>query len=202
MKLYKNWKPTQHDSAGLGCEEQQDWFVLPVMRTRDSGPFDQSNFAVALERLGGESDTCQVHRFSHWGPGWFEIILLHPDREAEGQAIEDALDSYPILDEMDLGVRESDCAWESWLAYGAADFVRELARVYELNEDTVSWLQGQHEALWSFHSDHAPITYESEDDGASFSFRYVEHASGPSRSDLARFICDTRTEARAKKSAA
>ena len=100
-QLYKDFRPTQFDSAGLALDSQQDWLVLTVTRTRDSEALEQSNFRTALEILGGESDTCEVHRFGHWGPGWFEIILLHPDRAQEADEIEGALAHYPILSDDD-----------------------------------------------------------------------------------------------------
>lgn len=114
MQTYKEFRPTQFDSKGL-CGESRgisEFLVVPVKQTRDSGPFEQSNFAVALKLLGGESDTVQVHRFRHWGPGWFEIVLVNPTdakRVKVAEEIEYSLADYPILDEDDLSNRE----WEA-----------------------------------------------------------------------------------------
>jgi hypothetical protein len=107
MIKYKDWSPTGFDSKGAFLPEQQEWFVAPVTRTRDSGPFDESNFEAALKILGGESDTCEVHNFRHWGPGWFEIILVHPNREQKVKKIEESLEGYPLLDEDDFCEREA-----------------------------------------------------------------------------------------------
>ena len=82
------------------------WRPCPVLR--DSGVLTESNVACALTALGGESDTVQVHRFGHWGPGWFEIILIDPSDEVrvrEAEAIEAALADYPVLDDEDWTVR-------------------------------------------------------------------------------------------------
>jgi hypothetical protein len=107
VKPYKAFRPTVYDHAGLEA----------VGQNRDSKPLEQSNFAVALELLGGESETVEVHRFGHWGPGWFEIILIDPgaaDKIAIAQEIEERMENYPVLDEQDLSRREMDEANEIW----------------------------------------------------------------------------------------
>lgn len=108
MQRYKDFRPTSFDTAGLGCEDRQDWFVLPVSHTRDSGMLDESNFACVVKELGGESETLEIHRFGHWGPGWFEIAIIHPDRENEGEKIECALADYSVFDEEDWSEREQE----------------------------------------------------------------------------------------------
>lgn len=116
MIRYADYRPTSYDAPGLHADDldRRDWLVLPVIQTRDSTCFDESNFAAALARLGGESETCEIHRFGHWGPGWIEIILVHPSRAAEGQAIEKALAAYPLLDDDDHSTREFERASETW----------------------------------------------------------------------------------------
>lgn len=58
----------------------------------------------------------QVHRFGHWGPGWFEIILVAPDTpEAnKAHAWADALADYPVADDEDYSEREWSAANEIW----------------------------------------------------------------------------------------
>lgn len=119
LPRYSDWRPTGLDAPGLALPERQDWLVLPVTQTRDSSALEQSNFAVALKELGGEGDSVEVHRFNHWGPGWFEIILVAP---GSGEAliaedIERALANYPVLDDMDYSERESERAAECWGAF-------------------------------------------------------------------------------------
>lgn len=69
MRTYSSHRPTTFDSH-IELEDREDWFLAPVSLTRDSGPLEESNFAVVLADLGGESDDVEVHRFGHWGPGW------------------------------------------------------------------------------------------------------------------------------------
>jgi hypothetical protein len=110
-------------------DSREHWAVMPVSQTRDSGPLEQSNFAQFLDGLGGESDTVEVHRFGHWGPGWYEIILVNPSDETAMKAAYDmagALQDYPILDEDDLLVREMEGAQESWDFWARRDAEREL----------------------------------------------------------------------------
>tara|TARA_Y100000310_G_scaffold2787_1_gene3628 strand:- start:7394 stop:7885 length:492 start_codon:yes stop_codon:yes gene_type:complete len=120
MQRYSDFAPTPFDSKGLGAygnmSERQDWLLVPVSQNRDSGPFDESNFAAALEMLGGEGETVEVHRFGHWGPGWFEIILVAPGSYAADVAeeIQRSLEDYPLLDEEDHSNREYEAACEAW----------------------------------------------------------------------------------------
>jgi len=201
MQLYSEYRPTGFDPSGLGLDDRQTWLVLPVIRTRDSGPLEESNFDAAVKSLGGESETLEIHRFGHWGPGWFEIAIIDPSRAAEGEQIESALADYPVLDDSDLSEREYEAAQESWDCWGAREFVSALSAAFALADDTVTWLGEHHSELWRLHMDHSPYGYESADDGASFNFRYVADAGHePSRATLARFIRETRAADRAPKS--
>lgn len=123
---YSKYRPTGFDRAGAFLPERQDWFVVPVVQTRDSGAFEQSNFESARAMLRdagvefGDDDAsdAEIHRFGHWGPGWFEIIIVRPGSIAEttARAIEKRLDDYPILDEEHFSNLEWDRAstyWES-----------------------------------------------------------------------------------------
>lgn len=123
VRLYRDWAPSQFDTRGLGLPDRQDWIVAPVMRTRDSGPLSESNFASVLKSVGGESDTVEIHRFAHWGPGYFEILLVAPEHARTIQEITCALESYPILDESDLSMRESEAAFEAWITFGFREWL-------------------------------------------------------------------------------
>lgn len=119
---YGDFQPTGFDPKGCFLRDQQDWIVAPVSRTRDTGPLSDSNFEVALEMLGGESDTVEVHRFGHWGPGWYEIIIVHPEAETKEHVrfadivdeIQGCLENYPILSESDYSEREWNAAADYW----------------------------------------------------------------------------------------
>lgn len=128
MATYGTHRPTAYDRAGAFLPERQDWHVAPVSRTRDSSTLEESNFAVALETLGGESETVEVHRFGHWANGWYELILVAPERAGEVAAIAARLEDYPILDEEDHSSREWEAAWETWSQAAISDRIAWCAK--------------------------------------------------------------------------
>jgi hypothetical protein len=115
---YRNYAPTGFDTRGLNGEDAgiSDWYVAPVIKTRDATVLEESNFAAALALLGGEGPAVEVHSLGHWACGHFEIILVSPytSRVYDLETIVERLDNYPILDEEDLGERESDEIYETW----------------------------------------------------------------------------------------
>lgn len=115
MQTYREYSPTKFDVTGLNGDKNNisDFLVL-LGRNRDSDILTEVNFEVALEILGGESDTVQVHRFGHWACGWFELLLVHPSREIEAQAIEDDIEHYPILDEDKYYLACEEARTEYW----------------------------------------------------------------------------------------
>lgn len=60
------------------------------------------NFKVFLERLGGASETVQVHRVRFSGDGWYEFVAIHESNTtaiAKATAMLSDISAYPILDE-------------------------------------------------------------------------------------------------------
>lgn len=117
MKPYSEFRPTSFDCRGLALPDQQNWLVAPCGTNRDADALTRSNFNSFLKALGGESATVQVHRFGHWGPGWFEIILIDPADVARvklAEEIEAALQDYPIVSEEDFSREETEEANEVW----------------------------------------------------------------------------------------
>ena len=169
IQRYSEFRPTSFDVPGLSLDDRQNWLVVPVSQTRDSGPFDQSNFAVALDILGGESDTVEVHRFGHWGPGWFEIIIVDPARMADVEGIEASLESYPVLSDDDFSEREFNEYVETWNRWGEREFRRGLERRFEpeLTDAELETLEDID--LMTFYESQFPGGgyYEGESDGVS-----------------------------------
>lgn len=115
MKTYKEYSPTEFDTKGLNLPDQQDWLVLPVIRTRDSDALEESNFRAVLSIIP-EGENTEIHRFNHWACGWFEIIIVKPNTKEHEEAIkiEERLENYPVLDEF---------LWsELELEYGEGEF--------------------------------------------------------------------------------
>lgn len=131
LPRYGDWAPTGFDRRGAFLPDRLDWFVAPVSQTRDSDALTESNFACALRALGGESETVEVHRFGHWGPGWFEIILIDPTDDARVAVAEDLaarLADYPVVNEDDFSRREYDRACDWWARCGTRERIRICAK--------------------------------------------------------------------------
>jgi len=143
MERYKNFSPTPFDQKGIVLHEQGDWFVLPTMRNRDSDHLTMSNFDTALRLLGGESDMVEVHRFRHWGCGWFEIIIVKPETESAVIAsdIERRIENYLVLDEDDFSEREFFAASEYWKSMSIKE------RIKVCNKFRVSIFAARHDNI-------------------------------------------------------
>jgi hypothetical protein len=192
MTPYKQHRPTQFDRAGAFLDDdRQDWLVAPVTRTRDSGPTDESNFQAFLDGLGGEGDSVEVHRFGHWGPGWYEIIIIDPSAEdivAKAEEMEGALSNYPVLDDEDLSKREHEAERESWDSWGRKEFTSALKRrveecwsdvtqhgfTYDDIDDGFDLLTDNNiDALWQDASNDASWSVQHASDGPSFNIKGV-----------------------------
>lgn len=117
MRKYSEFKPTQFDHH-IEVDNQEEWFVAPVSRNRDSDVLTRANWDTFIGLIGKESDErYQIHRFGHWGPGWFEIILINPtnlELVKIGNDIEAALADYPVIDEDLYCQMETEEAEEVW----------------------------------------------------------------------------------------
>ena len=97
-------------------ETWNDYYVGPS-RCRESSDLTESNFQVALRRLGGESDTVLVVSEDHWAGDWVQLIAVHESDEkavAILTDIEESLEAYPVLDEHDWCEREMKSAHRVW----------------------------------------------------------------------------------------
>lgn len=158
MQTYSKYSPTGFDSSGAFLPDRQEWLVV-------SGPFAESNFAAALDLLGGEGEDVEVHRFGHWGPGWFEIVIVRPGSKSEevGNDIEARLEDYPLLDDEDHSKREWEEFLSGWSDYGASDFRRAVCKNFEITEEELDDLDD--DKLREFYCDRANEAYFSEDSG-------------------------------------
>jgi len=123
------------------------YYSAGVGQSRDSSCLERSNFVCMLEAIGGESETVQVVRESHWAVGWVEWIAIHQDG---GRALRIAdeirrkLDDYPVIDEShfsDLEYNEAADFWESLSP-------REKVRMAIDERRRYHWLQK--EPVWRF----------------------------------------------------
>lgn len=191
MKKYKDVSPTTIDTHINFDDDREEWFVLGVSRTRDSEALTEANFQAALEDLGGESEFVEVHRFGHWGPGWFELILISPDATEllkKAEEIEASLESYPVLDDELFSQLEEEEAVENWKCWAGRSFVQSLSKVFDLSETTTDFLHCNEEKLYSFYRKNSPYS------STEFYFDFLSQDRGPSRSDIAKLILEVRKE--------
>lgn len=98
MRELKKW---QRADNYIG-EDLSEYYIV-LSQHYNSEYIEQSNFAVALKRLGGENPpNVIVGHFSHWMVKWIEVILVHEsDKDKLGIATDiiNDFDNYPILDE-------------------------------------------------------------------------------------------------------
>lgn len=110
-------KPSGWDSYSNYTGEIPPKDLLVVMtRTRGADLLTESNWEVALKRLGGESDDVVIHRFGHWACGWWEALCVQAGTESEkqGERIVEKIKGYPVLDEDDFSERETNEANRVW----------------------------------------------------------------------------------------
>ncbi len=136
---YRDHVPTALDRH-IRLDEREDWLVAPVSQSRDSSARERANFDAMLEDLGGESESVEVHRFGHWGPGWYEIILVKPT-DIMRRALEEwqrCLENYPIVDESLVSEYEWEERGECWDSYGRDGFRSEIWHL--IPESAEEWL--------------------------------------------------------------
>lgn len=150
MKTFKQANSTNgidNYSNFLGDDTSIKDMLIFLGRNRDSGLLDNSNFDIALETLGGESDNVQVHRFGHWACGWFELILINPTATEIVKQAEDmlnALSDYPVLDDSDYCKREYDATIENII--DSAKWNGDTEITEEQAYDVYSWFEDNNQS--------------------------------------------------------
>ena len=131
MESLHKHRPTQFDrSEAAFIPDRANWLVCPVIKTRDSRCLERANFDAFLFDLGGEGEFVEIHRFGHWGPGWYEIIIVKPGTPQAKLAAKIAadLEDYPVVDEELWTEYEITAVSEYWETATMADKVFECAR--------------------------------------------------------------------------
>lgn len=133
MKKYSEFRPTSHDPAGLGCDDRQDWLVGPCGTNRDADVRTRANWKAlnnVLDEIDPDGNDHEVHRFGHWGPGWFEIVLVRPDTKCaeEAESIENGLADYPCVSDEVLSEEEDaeiTSIWENSSVKERLEYIQE-----------------------------------------------------------------------------
>lgn len=116
LTRYRDWAPTAFDCRGLGEVDVSEWFVAPVMITRDTGPgaLERSNWERLCEIAEAEGIEHTTRTMGHWGPGWFEILLIAPAHAEWLAGWVCALADYPIVDESHFSGLERGAMADYW----------------------------------------------------------------------------------------
>lgn len=135
----------------------EGYYIAPVGITRDSGTLDRSNWSAQWDALatlsadvpGDDCTSPTIVRESHWAVGWIEWVAIHESNEAalrEADELAAALDNYPVLDEEAHSRMEWEEYGDCWTSYGCRDFIRSVAREFDLSDSTVYRLQDADES--------------------------------------------------------
>ena len=114
---YKSLRSYVRPSSYIGPDYFDSYAVAG--QSRDSDALERSNFAVMLERLGGESETVFVVRDSHWAVGWVETLRVMAHDTARCQRADTLLAKladYPVLDEehwSNLKYEDASTCWQN-----------------------------------------------------------------------------------------
>lgn len=151
---YSEFRPHNFDVAGLAMPEYQDWLVIPIMLHNLSQIVDESNFEVARELIEAcepESDEDEpphtIADFSHWAVGRLRFILVEPDTEAHevAEEIDKRLSDYPILDEDDYLIRQTDYITKDWESTSLSERLDLIAEANEQwPDEPVSIMAARH----------------------------------------------------------
>jgi hypothetical protein len=133
LTTFGQFRPTALDVRGVGSDDDTcEWGVSPVSITRDSRTMSLANWAANLENIEAvdpDGEDHEVCRFGHWGPGWFEIVIVRPGSKAERVARENAahLENHPVLDESKWTEMEMEAVTEWWDGLSLSEKIRECA---------------------------------------------------------------------------
>lgn len=172
-------------------DSKLDWYVSGRSQTRDSGDIARSNFRSAVRLLTAAGATFETVRFGHWGPGWIEHILVHPDSAQHAQEIEPGDEI--VLDSDDLSEVQADDEYRAWRSYAQVAFLR--AVVKEHNCERVCDLLTDDD-LWALYRS-SDVDIEHSEEGPNM--RTDEAARRVKRDDVARLAWYRRLASRAAK---
>ena len=122
MQLHADLKLWEYPEYYAGASHYGSYVFLG--QHRDSDTLSESNFAVGLKALGGESDTVKVIRERCSMVGWVEwISIAQRDTKALqlASAMFDELEVYPVLCDEHHSELEHTYAANQWESYSVRD---------------------------------------------------------------------------------
>ena len=154
IEVYKT--PSALDSGAnyAGSTPDDKWLVL-LGRNRDSELLTNTNWEVAIERLGGvDNEFVYVESIGHWLCGWVEYLCISNDAPKEimeeAEEIEDSLSSYPVLDDerySEAESEEADKLWKEWYSpKERVEYIRKNCYEFEFRDwhDMAQCVRGEY----------------------------------------------------------
>ncbi len=83
-------------------KEKAGWLIAPCTISALSDEVENCNFDEQLNRLRQAQADHQLLNFGHWAVGFVKIVIVPPTGKAYDlcKAIENALEDYPLLNDM------------------------------------------------------------------------------------------------------
>ena len=131
VQTVAEWAPSHFDrrvGSFSGMAYRRDWIVVPVIQTRDSGLLDRCNFIAVTKFLEAEKAEFETHRFGHWGPGWYEILIVSPEHKIRAQEVSEAFVNYPIFNDDLYSEMQWEATQECWAALSIRDRIELIKR--------------------------------------------------------------------------
>ena len=85
MQKCRDFQPNTLDPVGLPgiYGDKLDWFVAPVAVVRGEFTRRWDRLIDSLKRKGAvEGEDFEIHRFSHWACGYFDLVIVKPESTA------------------------------------------------------------------------------------------------------------------------
>ncbi|MFE0775715.1 hypothetical protein [Streptomyces sp. NPDC058861] len=110
-------KLTEQAHEGASFHRDRDeftrmWYATSIMRTRDAGPLEESNWTVVTDDLvQSHPDGVETHSFGHWACGNYDRLYVRRDDALAIRAVQNwvtRLSDYGIADEEHYSEMEWD----------------------------------------------------------------------------------------------
>lgn len=163
-----NWKKFESFAWHDKPETPEDWAIF-YTHNRDSRLLEESNAAQiekSLEKYFDiEPEVIRSEHHTHWAVGWIDGYAIRvyssptnrsiTDVFKEWCELEDAVESYPVLNSEDYSRRELEATMEN---------IKQPSWRYSMEDWPEDWA-GQ---LYSYFSDHNPRAIENRDDQGGY----------------------------------
>ena len=166
--MYEN-NFSNFDNFAMFNRDKFNGYGIVYLKNRDSGPLEESNYAVVLNELAGLAGW-EYFSAGHWGVGYVDGFAVIYNSPAWAKIIEllDRMNDYPILDEDDFNQREFGNYRETVESYYMRDCTKKIAENfgYEIT-DEVFW------TLWDYWMEETNGDYNADNIDGERVYQYI-----------------------------